>query len=172
MFCSSGTSSTNVVTFWLKLAFMRFCLFSCLTASCFLNFNIQQHGFAFFLAFIHFKFLSIVALHSTTFHVNSLVCILGLAGRFMLRPAVVGHRNFQLIFTDQSIQFAELRTIIFAFLYIPPLDYWPFEPPVHGPLNLDLYHFSIACISVYRPCVTFRTVDTPSLAQSPASATS
>ena len=90
----------------------------------------------------------------------------------MLRPAVVGHRNFQLIFTDQSIQFAELRTIIVAFLYIPPLDYWPFEPPVHGPLNLDLYHFSIACISVYRPCVTFRTVDTPSLAQSPASATS
>ena len=72
----------------------------------------------------------------------------------MLRPAVVGHRNFQLIFTDQSIQFAELRTIIFAFLYIPPLDYWPFEPPVHGPLNLDLYHFSIACISVYSPCVT------------------
>ena len=31
MFWSSGTSSTNVVTFWLKLAFMRFCLFSCLT---------------------------------------------------------------------------------------------------------------------------------------------
>ena len=74
--------------------------------------------------------------------------LLGRWARFMLRPAVVGHRHFQLIFTDQSVQFAELRTIIFAFLYIPPLDYWPFEPPVHGQLNLDLYHFSIVCISV------------------------
>ena len=136
-------------------------------------FSQLQHSatrFSFF-AFFHCKISSLVSFHSTTFHVNSLVGTLGRVGRFMIRPAVVGHRNFQLIFTDQSIQFAELRTIIFAFLYIPPLDYWPFEPPVHGPLNLDLYHFSIACISVYRPCVTFRTVDTPSLAQSPASDT-
>ena len=36
--------------------------------------------------------------------------LLGHWARFMLRPAVVGHRHFQLIFTDQSVQFAELRT--------------------------------------------------------------
>ena len=90
-------------------------------------------------------------------------------GAFHASASGGGPLIFQVLFTDQSIPFAELRTINFAFLGIPPLDYWPFDFPVHGHLNLELHHFRIACISLYRPGGTFCTVDTPSLAPSLAS---
>ena len=76
---------------------------------------------------------------------------------------------FWVIFVDQSHRAAELRTIIFSFVYFPPEDHWPWE---HQPttLNWDLYHFSTICFAVYYPCVTFSAVETPSVALSPASA--
>jgi hypothetical protein len=55
--------------------------------------------------------------------------LLGCWARLMLRPAVVGHRHFQLIFTDQSVQFAELRIII--------LPSYIFHHWTTGPLNLQ-----------------------------------
>ena len=73
----------------------------------------------------------------------------------MLRPALVGPRYFYLIFVDQALPSAELRTVIFSFLYIPPLDCWPIERPLHGPWNSDWYHFSVICTAVYPPCVVF-----------------
>ena len=57
----------------------------------------------------------------------------------------------------------------FEFLYVPLPDCWPWERPVLTTLNWDLYHFSITCCAFYRPCVTFLTVDTPSIALSSAS---
>ena len=104
------------------------------------------------------------SLYNISYHFTRLHCS-GVRGASCSGQRWWAIEIFQLIFTDQPIHFAELRTIIFASQYIPPLDYWPFEPPVHGPLHLDLYYFSIACISVCHPCVTFRTVDTPNLAQ-------
>ena len=76
-------------------------------------------------------------------------------------PAVVGSYNFHFIFCDSFC--AEIRTVIFHFLYIPPPDTWPWEHS-QTPINWDLYYFSITAFAVHRPCVTFLTVDTPSLA--------
>ena len=73
----------------------------------------------------------------------------------MLRPALVGPRYFYLFFVDQALPSAEPRTVIFSFLYIPPLDCWPIERPLHGPWNSDWYHFSVICTAVYPPCVVF-----------------
>lgn len=94
----------------------------------------------------------------------------------MLRPTAVGPHRFGLVydplfwqvFIDQSGYSAELRTIIFGFLYQPPTDHWPWEHPRREP-NWDLFHFCLVSVTVYRPCVTFLTVDTPSVAFSPAS---
>ena len=90
------------------------------------------------------------------------------AGRSMHGPAVVGSRHFHFIFCDQGCFSAEIRTVIFFFLYVPPIDTWPWEHPQSQPANWDLYHFSICSFALHRPCVTFLTVDTPSVA-SPAS---
>ena len=79
----------------------------------------------------------------------------GRSGASMLRPALVGPRYFYLIFVDQALPSAEPRTVIFSFLYIPPLDCWPIERPLHGPWNSDWYHFSVICTAVYPPCVVF-----------------
>ena len=76
---------------------------------------------------------------------------------------------FWVIFVDQSHRAAALRTIIFSFVYFPPEDHWPWEHQ-RITLNWDLYHFSTICFAVYHPCVTFRAVETPSVALSPASA--
>ena len=63
----------------------------------------------------------------------------------------------------------KIRTVIFEFLYVPLPDCWPWERPILTTLNWDLYHFSITCCAFHRPCVTFLTVDTPSIALSSAS---
>ena len=101
-----------------------------------------------------------------TFHHNS---SLGDPGALMLRPAAVGQNLFHCIFIDQSLHSAEIRTVIFEYLYVPLPDCWPWERPVQSTLNWDLYHFSIICSGVHRPCISFLTVDTPSVALSAAS---
>ena len=76
---------------------------------------------------------------------------------------------FHCIFIDQSLYSAEIRTVIFEYLYVPLPDCWPWERPVQSTLNWDLYHFSVICSGVHRPCISFLTVDTPSVALSAAS---
>ena len=80
------------------------------------------------------------------------------------------NRLFWVIFIDGSHRAAELRTIIFSFVYFPPEDHWPWEHQ-RITLNWDLYHFSTICFAAYyHPCVSFRAVETPSVALSPDSA--
>jgi hypothetical protein len=178
MFWGSRTSSYNVVTFWLKLASTFYALFLFILlyhgfmvrqpCCFFLIFCFSPHafeGFCFYNCLLYFN----LSCHDINRHHFSTSFRSGRSGASMLRPALVGPRYFHLIFIDQALPSAELRTIIFSFLYIPPLDCWPFERPLHGPWNYDLYHFSVICTAVYHPCVSFLSVDTPSVALSPAS---
>ena len=121
----------------------------------------QLHGFTrnIFLCF-----------HVTTVFIpSSFHCTTGRSRACMLRPAAVGQIHFHFVFADQSVYAAEVRTVIFEFLYVPLPDCWPWERPILTTLNWDLYHFSITCCAFHRPCVTFLTVDTPSIALSPTS---
>ena len=90
-------------------------------------------------------------------------------GALMLRPAAVGPNLFYYIFCDPSLHPAEIRTVIFEYLYVPLPDCWPWERQVQATLNWDLYYFSIVCSGAHRPCISFLTVDTPSIALSAAS---
>jgi len=107
--------------------------------------------------------------HVTTVFIPSFFhCTTGRSRACMLRPAAVGQIHFHFVFADQSVYAAEVRTVIFEFLYVPLPDCWPWERPILTTLNWDLYHFSITCCAFHRPCVTFLTVDTPSIALSSA----
>ena len=107
--------------------------------------------------------------HSFSRNISNIFSAPGDPGALMLRPAAVGQTLFLYIFIDQSLHPAEIRTVIFEYLYVPLPDCWPWERPVQSTLNWDLYHFSIICSGVYRPCISFLTVDTPSVALSAAS---
>ena len=104
-----------------------------------------------------------------SWNISNIFSAPGDPGALMLRPAAVGQPLFLYIFIDQSLHPAEIRTVIFEYLYVPLPDCWPWERPVQSTLNWDLYHFSINCSGVYRPCISFLTVDTPSVALSAAS---
>ena len=99
----------------------------------------------------------------------------GRSGARMLRPTpalrygLVYNPRFWDIFIDQSSRSAVLRTIIFSYLYCPPEDNWPWEIQRLSTVNIDLYYFSVISVTVYRPCVTFLAVETPSVAHSLAS---
>ena len=141
------------------LCFILFYAWSCVFQACFHRSFINYMGFQepFFLCF-----------HVTSiFHISH--CTTGRSRACMLRPAAVGQIHFHFVFADQSVYAAEIRTVIFEFLYVPLPDCWPWERPILTTLNWDLYHFSITCCAFHRPCVTFLTVDTPSIALSPTS---
>jgi len=130
-----------------------------------------------FHAFFHRRFSNHIVFQETFFCVFmsqqlstfSFHCTTGRSRACMLRPAAVGQIHFHFVFADQSFYAAEVRTVIFEFLYVPLPDCWPWERQVLTTLNWDLYHFSITCCAFHRPCVTFLTVDTPSIALSSAS---
>ena len=121
--------------------------------------SLSQHCNA---SFFHVSYI-------VSWNIFNIVFAPGDPGALMLRPAAVGQNLFFFIFVDQSLHQAEIRTVIFEYLYVPLPDCWPWERPVQSTSNCDLYHFSIICSGVHRPCISFLTVDTPSVALSAAS---
>ena len=136
------------------------------------TFIFQLHRVLFFHD-LHVNFP--LVFHSTFFSQHSFQLSTGRSGARMLRPTpalrygLVYNPRFWDIFIDQSGRSAALRTIIFSYLYCPPTDNWPWEVQRLSTVNIDLYHFSVIAVTVYRPCVTFLAVDTPSVANSLAS---
>ena len=162
-FGCSGTSSIMMYHFgssWLSCFYALFVL--CLVM------RFSRRRLINYMCFQDF-FLSFCVFMSQLFSTLSFHCSTGRARACMLRPAAVGQIHFHFVFADQPVYAAEVRTVIFEFLYVPLPDCWPWERPILTTLNWDLYHFSITCCAFHRPCVTFLTVDTPSIALSPTS---